>query len=211
MDILKTLANSGLVDQLAGQFGLDANQVESILEKGLPKITNQISKNTSDQSGLESFTNALNDHKDKDVNGMINNLSNINALEGGKILDHIFGSKKSTVEDEISSQGNVSQDKVDSILKYVAPIVMALVAKKVLGQRRTAQAETRETTQTQNDRAAAPKSGIDLDKIYRERQAQTTRENQNTTENTKSGIPGILSSIFDKDNDGSILDDLLGR
>lgn len=199
MDILKTLSNSGLVDQLAGQFGLDKNQVESILEQGLPKITNQINENTSDQSGLESFANALDDHKDRDVNGMISNLSNINALEGGKILDHIFGGKKSRVEDEISSQGNVGQDKVDSILRYVAPIVMALVAKRVLGQRKAA------PTQTQDDRAAAPKTGIDLDKIYRESQAQ------NTTDNRKSGLPGILSSIFDKDNDGSILDDLLGR
>lgn len=130
MNILNTLIKSGMVDKLAGQFGLDKRQVENVIRKGLPTITKQIGKNTLDQEGSDKFSDALKDHRDRDVEGMINDSDKINTTEGGKILDHIFGKKKADVEDEISKEEDVSKEKVSSILKIIAPIVMVILAKR---------------------------------------------------------------------------------
>lgn len=192
MDILKTLANSGLIDQLAGQFGLDKSQVESVIRKGLPTITNQINKNTSEGSGLDNFTDALKDHKDRNVSDMLNDTNKVNTTEGGKILDHIFGGRKETVEDEIASTENVSKDKVDGIMKVVAPILMVILAKRVLGPK-TETPTVDNTTRPEIDPS-----------VINERTAEANKEQRS------SGLPGILNSIFDKDGDGGFLDDLIG-
>lgn len=200
MDILKTLENQGLLDNLANQFGLDKAQVGSIIEKGLPSITNQISHNTADQGGLDSFAQALTDHRDRDLGGMLKNTNNISSLEGGKILDHIFGRNKDKVEEEISREVSndqpVSKDKIDGILKIIAPIVMVMIAKRAFGKKaKGPQTQTQAPTSKTDDRIT-----LDLG-----------REREKLDNNTKSGIPGILNSMLDKNKNGSFLDDLLGN
>lgn len=58
---------------------------------------------------------------------MLNNLDKVDANNGAKILDHIFGNQQENVTEEIDRNYGVSAANIDDILKYLAPILMGMI------------------------------------------------------------------------------------
>ena len=91
----------------------------------------------------------------------------------------------------------ISSAAVGGLMKYLAPLLMGIIARK-LSERNTQQTQTQQTG-NQTSSGSAGKSI--LDSILGKKSEQTTNQ---TNQTNQSG------SMFDKDGDGSFLDDLLG-
>jgi hypothetical protein len=72
-------------------------------------------------------------HLDKDHDGSILNDPS-QALnrqdEGGSILNHVFGSDKQNVENQLSQSTGISMDKIGPALAMLAPIIMGYIDNK---------------------------------------------------------------------------------
>lgn len=137
MDLTQLLQQKGSINEIANQFGLDARQVEDVINNSLPKISEAINQNTASQEGLKSFWNALNDHQNDDVEGMISDVNNVDTNDGDKILAHIFGEKKDAYVDEISQKQGISASNVGGIMKILAPILMGMLGKQTTNKSKT--------------------------------------------------------------------------
>ena len=177
MDITKMLAESGMLEQLAGQYGLNVGQVEEVVKMGIPKISKAINNNTSSREGMKSFIDAVNGHKNVDLDSMIRDIGKVDREDGDKILGHIFGNDRSATEAELSQAQGISAGSVSGILSILAPILMGMMGNK-MGSR---------------------SSGFNTGDIF------------GSILGSRSGVGNILTSMLDKNNDGNVVDDILGK
>lgn len=187
MDLSKLLAEGGMFEQLAGQFGIDPDTVENVVKTGLPKLSNAINENTSEEGGLESFMKALKDHKDDDVETMIKDVNKVDSEDGAKILGHILGDKKETVQEEISQAAGINPSAVSGILANLAPILMGM-----LGKGATAKVNKAEVAKEEN--SLGNLGGL-LDSFLGQ----------------DSNVVQSATSFLDANKDGNIMDDIMGK
>jgi hypothetical protein len=124
MDILKMLAQSGSLSQLSQQYGISEEAIAQAIQMGLPEIAGAINKNTSTDQGLADFINAIQDHKDDDVEDMARDVNKIDTVDGEKILGHLFGNQKEDVALNISKKTGVQSMDIMKILSILAPLLM---------------------------------------------------------------------------------------
>lgn len=130
MDINQLLKNSGALEKLARQYGLNSTQVEEVVSRAVPEITKRIQTNTTTDGGLDSFLKALQDHKDDPVEAMLEDPAVVDTDDGDKILSHIFGDRKEPITTELSEVQGLSAPSVSGIIKHLAPILMGLLARQ---------------------------------------------------------------------------------
>ncbi len=133
MDILK-LINDSLgsegVKTLSNKLGIKEEQVQSGITSILPVLVGGLAKNAVKQDGANALAGAL----DKDHDGSIlekasSFLSNGDTGMGDGILKHIFGEKKSAVENTISQQAGISAGQGGQMMAMLAPLVMGAIGK----------------------------------------------------------------------------------
>ena len=110
------------------------------------------------------------------------NLSDL-LTDGGGILGHVFGNKVDVVESGIAKKAGISTDKMGAIIKMLAPVVMAYLGKEKA---------------TNNAKAS------DLGSLLGGLIGGSTPKKR-----SKGGLLGVVSGLFDKDKDGSAVDDIL--
>lgn len=130
IDLLTGSAGNQVAAEAENKFGISKNQVVALLAVAAPLVISYLKKKSQENSAeAENLNNAL----DKDHDGSIlNDTSQISARqqEGGSILDHIFGSKKATVENQLSENTGISMDKIGPILAMLAPVIMGFIGKE---------------------------------------------------------------------------------
>jgi hypothetical protein len=115
------------IDQIASQLGIDEKDAKSAVETVLPTIVAGLSANAAG-GGAANIEKALVKHTSTSTK-----IADIDTKDGEKIVNHVFGSKKTAVTEAAAGQANVTQDIIAQILPIVAPIVLAWLAKKFLG------------------------------------------------------------------------------
>ncbi|PKF74642.1 DUF937 domain-containing protein [Chryseobacterium sp. PMSZPI] len=129
IDLLTGNTSNQVAEQAENKFGISRNQVIALLAVATPLIISYLRNKSKDAKEAEALNNAL----DKDHNGSIlNDASQIEARqsEGGSILDHVFGSEKSTVENQLSQNTGISIDKIGPVLAMLAPVVMGYIGQQ---------------------------------------------------------------------------------
>lgn len=177
MDILQMFTQSGSLSQLSKEYGISEDVISQAIKIGLPQIAGAINKNTSSDQGLLDFMNAINNHKDANVDEMVRDVNKIDTTDGAKILGHIFGNKEQDIALDISKKTGAQSMDIMKILSILAPILMGSLGN---------QAKTKKMT--------------DNDGIESSLEAML---------GGRSGVMGMVTSFLDKNNDGSIIDDLL--
>jgi len=94
-------------------------------------ILGRMASNTSSSEGAEALDTAVSDHS----GSLLENLGSLfggtsSSEDGTKILGHVFGDSEEKVVSKISNNSGVSTTQVLQILSFVAPIIMAVLAKK---------------------------------------------------------------------------------
>ena len=91
MDMIMGAAGGGVLQKVAGQFGLDESQAASAIQALLPAITGGVQRNTQQAGGLESLLGALTGGNHQQYLDDPSTLDNA-TQEGNGILGHLLGS-----------------------------------------------------------------------------------------------------------------------
>lgn len=176
--ILGQLGPSGMA-QIAKTLGADEQVVGSAVAAALPAIIAGMANNTRRPEGAESLSNALNDHSPSIFDGLGSLLNG--GGDGAKILGHVLGGRRPTVEENLAGQTGLNLDLIMKLLPILAPLVMGYLSKQKQDQ------------------------GLDAGGL-----GSVLGQERQQVEKKKPGLGG-LASILDSDGDGSIVDDILGK
>lgn len=127
-DILAGI-DSGTLDNIAQQLGLEPSKVQEVLKDSLPALLGGLDKNVQDDAGAASLASALGDHAQANPLGDLGAL--VNGALGSGILEKVLGGKTPDVSQAIGGKAGVSGVDVEKILKIAAPIVMAFLASRL--------------------------------------------------------------------------------
>lgn len=145
--------------QIAQQLGTDSDTASSAIAAALPMIVGALGRNTQAPGGAGDLLNALQrDHGSHggglDLGGLLGGLMGgggaaagglggllgsvlgggapaSRQLDAGGILGHIFGGAQPRAESGLGQVTGMSSGQAGNLLKILAPIVMAFLAKRV--------------------------------------------------------------------------------
>ena len=153
MDLLNMLTSlmtsSSSVDALSTKTGTDSDQTKSILGTALPMLFSALTNNASSEDGASSLLGALQQHTN--TASMAEQIKAADTEDGGKIISHILGDKKTSVVQEISEKTGAKEEQVSSLLSNIAPGLMSGIsavttaAKKQTVKLKSAKAEAAKT------------------------------------------------------------------
>ena len=169
------------ISQISQQLGTDDGTTSNAIQAALPMLLGGLANNSASDEGANSLLGAIDRNHDGSILDDIGGfLGNFSSGSGAGILGHIFGGQQPAVEQGISQASGLDMSKVGPLLTMLAPIVMG-----ALGRARQ-----------QHGLGAADLAGL---------LGGATQQMGGSSE-----ILGALSSILDRNHDGSALDDVAG-
>jgi len=122
------------ISDIARKLGVDDDVAEDAVQKVLPGLVGGLQANAHDPAGAASLEHALAQHSNRP---RLRSVDEVDTADGEKIVGHVFGSNTDQVAAKLadaSPKANVTGDLIQKVLPIVAPIVLAWVANKFLGQ-----------------------------------------------------------------------------
>lgn len=170
------------LQQVAQSLGIDAQQAQDAVGAALPLLMGALGRNAQQPQGAEALLGALQrDHAGGggfDLGGLLGSVlgggSGNAQTDGAGILGHVFGTKAPQAASQLGQATGLGGDKASQLLQILAPIVLAFLAKRFLG----------------NGQADASQLG------------QTLGQEQQHV--AQSGVSGLLGSVLDQDGDGQL-------
>lgn len=187
-DLFSQLTGPAL-QQISQQLGTNPAQTSGAIAAALPMILGAMGRNTAQPGGAEALFGALG--RDHNGGGGLGEV--LGAVLGGQQgrqtdglgqLGHIFGGQLPRAESGLGQATGLGGDKAQMLLKILAPIVMAYLAKRMFGG---------------PQEAASPQA---LGDILGQEHAQVRQA---------GGLGGgLLGAVLDQDGDGQLgLGDLM--
>jgi hypothetical protein len=183
MDLLNSDLGKQIIGSISQQTGIDSNQAGAVVANGLPEILARMQQNTEngDSGLLGALLGGKHDGSILDnIGGYLNNSQT--ADDGSKILGHVFGDDKSTLENGLSEKTGVDSGIIAKILPMLMPIIMGYLGKQ------------------------ASSNGVqDTGGLGSILGGLLGGGNQQQSSNSNSSLGGsILTSVLDQDGDGQI-------
>ena len=141
-DILSQMQGAPM-QQVAGQLGVDPAQAQQAVAAALPALIGGLGQSASQPGGAQVLAQVLGaNHADATGGGIGGLLGSVlgaatgqqqatPATDGGGILGHIFGGQQQQASDQVSQATGLGNEHTQMLLKIMAPIVMAYVAKRM--------------------------------------------------------------------------------
>ncbi|MBS0218423.1 MAG: DUF937 domain-containing protein [Proteobacteria bacterium] len=141
-DILSQMQGAP-VQQVASQLGVDPAQAQQAIGAALPMIVGALGQNASQPGGADVLAGVLGaNHGDAAGGGLGGLLGSVlgsvsgqqattPATDGGGILGHIFGSQEQQASNQVGQATGLGSDQAQMLMKILAPIVMAYLAKRM--------------------------------------------------------------------------------
>ena len=125
--------NLGALMGMLGDDGkADETAAKSAIGSGLGAILGGLAQNASKPDGAEALFSAVTSKHDGGVLDDIGGFLNLgDDADGGKILGHIFGDKRSDAESQVAQAAGIEPSMVSKLLPMLAPMVMGWLGKKV--------------------------------------------------------------------------------
>ena len=124
--LLNSMSTQGNVQSLSGKTGLSDKQIKMLLMIAIPILLKKMTNNASSQQGATSLLGALMQHNNN--KSFADQLSEVDAEDGAKIVNHILGSDSNNVVRDLAGEAGVSADQVQSLLSNIAPMLMSGVS-----------------------------------------------------------------------------------
>jgi hypothetical protein len=123
------------MDQLAAQLGVDQATAEQAARHAIPALLGGMQANSEDPAGARSLAGALGDHPSNLIDGGVN-LDQVDSSDGEKIVGNIFGPNQDQVAQTLGGNlGGEAGGLIQRLLPILAPIVLAYLSKRLMGQR----------------------------------------------------------------------------
>ncbi len=124
------LMNKEALENLGGSVGANKEQVQKLINLGMPTMMKAMDRNTKTESGAQSLYKALQKHQDDNVEEMARNPDKVDKTDGEKILNHIFEDKNERVQTNLAKQTNLVQNQVSTVLSQLAPLVLGALGQQ---------------------------------------------------------------------------------
>jgi hypothetical protein len=180
-DLLRELQGPQLA-QIGQQLGLSQADTSGAVSAALPLLLGAMGRNAQQPGGAQSLYSALErDHAGQDIGSVLGSVLG-GGGQGQQILGHIFGNRENNAAIGLGAATGLQSGQAGSLLKMLAPIVLAFLAKQ--------------TQQT----GASPQA---LGSILGQEQDQIRQQ---------GGATGsLLGAVLDRDGDGDTdFSDLMG-
>ena len=192
-DEIFSQVSGAAMQQIGQQLGTGQAQTAGAVAAALPMILGAMGRNTGQAGGADALFGALGrDHNSggggiADILGAVLGGQQSRQTDGLGQLGHIFGDQLPRAQAGLGQATGLGNDKAQMLLKILAPIVMAYLAKRMFGGGQ------------QSAQAASPQVLGDI--LGQERQVQQQQ----------GGLGGgLLGAVLDQDGDGQLgLGDLL--
>lgn len=137
-DLLQQL--QGLpTSQMGQQLGLSSEQTSGAIAAALPLLLGALGNNASRDDGAQQLLGALQrDHAGLDIGSVLGAVMG-GGGGGNDILGHILGAKQQPAAQGLGAATGLDGDRAGTLLKMLAPLVMAYLAKQVGGSGATPQ------------------------------------------------------------------------
>jgi len=125
LEMILGAAGGGVLNQVAGQFGLNQNQAQSAIGALLPALMGGVQRNVQQEGGLESLLGALTGGNHSQYLDDPSSLAGGGTVtDGNAILGHLLGSKD--VSRSVAAQAAAQTGLDTGLLKQMLPIVASL-------------------------------------------------------------------------------------
>ena len=124
--LLKSMTQQSSIDAAEKKTGIKARTVLTILSYALPLLMKALTKNASSQSGAQSLLGALAQHTSNKA--MPAQISEADAVDGGKIIGHILGNDLDSSVRSIADKSGVSAGDVMKVLAIMAPALLSSIS-----------------------------------------------------------------------------------
>lgn len=179
--LLSEALNQNTISQISQQLGADESATSNAIQAALPMLLGGLANNSASEAGAMSLLGALDRNHDGSILDDLGGfLGNYQSGPGAGILGHVFGGNQGAVEQSVSQASGLDMSKVGPLLMMLAPIVMG-----ALGRARQ-----------QEGIGAGDLAGL---------LGGATQE-----VGAGSALLGVLSSVLDRNRDGSAIDDVAG-
>jgi hypothetical protein len=193
-DELASQLQGAPLQQISQQLGIDPSQANAAIGAALPLLMGALGRNASQPQGAEALFGALQkDHAGLDIGSVLGAVLG-GGGQGQQILGHVFGNRTPRAQQALGQATGLGGDKANLLLRWLAPIVMAYLAKRMF--------EQRQTGDTQAGVPADASTPQVLGDILGQEQQRIGQQ---------GGLGGgVLHAVLDKDGDGDVdLSDLM--
>lgn len=187
-DIFAQLSGAPM-QQISQQLGLGQTQTAGAIAAALPMLIGALGRNASQPQGAEALFGALQrDHAGGgmglgDLLGAVLGGQQSRQTDGAGMLGHIFGSRQPQAEQAIGQATGLGSDKANTLLKVLAPLVLAYLAKRFFDNRQAGAAQQSASPQVLGDLLGQERRQI----------------------SQQGGLGGgLLGAVLDRDGDGDV-------
>lgn len=177
------------MQQISQQLGVDQSTAQGAVAAALPLLLGALGRNAAQPQGAQALFGALqNDHAGgNDLGALLGSVlggGQSRQTDGAGILGHIFGGQQQQAAAGLGQVAGLDGSRSNMLLKILAPIVMAYLARNLFGGGGQATAG-----------GSAPSADV-LSGVLGQEQQRIQQQ----------GGPagGLLGAIFDRDGDGQV-------
>lgn len=134
MSAPEEILNQIPLDQLAASLGTDEATARKAALSAIPMLIGSMGDNARNDAEAQSLASALGQHANSPLLTRATlNVDDVDTEDGGKIVGHVLHEHEEPVVRTLGSGFGLDSATTQKLLKILAPIVMAWLAKKVLG------------------------------------------------------------------------------
>lgn len=140
-NLLKSLTNMvtpGILSKLSGILGENESDLSKGLSSAAPALLSSLVDKSSNESGAKGIldmikSNNLDGSMLNNMGDLLGNQDNTSSLmdQGGNILNSLMGNNSSNVFNIISRVSGMSSNSAGGLMKFLAPMLMSMIGKKV--------------------------------------------------------------------------------
>lgn len=142
---LATRLEGAPAQQIAERLGITPQQASNAIATALPLLLGTLGHHAGQPQGADNLFSALREHRDADIDNVLD-ASLAGHGEGGAILGHVFGDRQPHADQALGQATGLGQDKAHLLLRWLAPLVLAYLAKHMFDARRASEAQDTATT-----------------------------------------------------------------
>ena len=165
---------------IAQQFGISETTANTAVQIGVPLILAALARNASQPQEAQNLHQAVaQDHDGSIFDNLMGYLQNPQTANGAGILAHVFGTQKPAVETNLAQATGMDQSSAGGVLETLAPLVMGSLGK------------------------AQQQEGLDASGL-----SNLLTNQQHEAETNAPDAMSMLTSMLDRNKDGSSMDDI---
>lgn len=186
LDMIQQRLGGQAVDQISRKIGADPGTTGNAIDAALPLLLAALARNATAGGQAQSIDTAITqDHDGSVLDDVPGFLNQAESGPGAGILRHVLGARQQTVQTGLGQATGLDPQKVGQLLTMLAPLVMGALGR------------------------AKREQGLDTNSL-----STLLSGEQDRLQETAPGVMGTLSRFLDRNNDGSVIDDvggMLGR